>query len=156
MAAGGGTRRGVVTRKRRSACDATEPSSSYRSGPGDRVFLAAVEAVRTLVNTARAQRAGRRLADARLARVEALHQADDPAAQARREEIRSGLRQLRRALAARSAAVEAGTVAERRVGAAIARLVEHDVLVSQVAQRVGVSVARLGKTVRAYFMSEGS
>ena len=109
-----------------------------------------------MVNTARAQRARRRLADARLARVEALHQANDPAAHARREEIHRGLRQLRRALGARRAAVQALTDAERRVGAVTARLVELNMPVSQVAQRVGVSAAALRKTVRTYLMSEES
>ena len=106
-----------------------------------------------MVNTASAQEARRRESDARLARVAALHQAHDPAAQARREEIGRGLRQLRRALAGRRAVVQAVTDAERRVGASTARLVELDMPVSQIAQRVGVSAAALRKTVRAYLMS---
>jgi hypothetical protein len=112
--------------------------------------------VKTLVNTASAQEARRRESDARLARVEALHQAHDPAEQARREEIRRGLRQLRRALGARRAAVQALTDAERRVGAATARLVELHMPVSEVAQRVGLPAAALRKTVRAYLMKQES
>lgn len=86
----------------------------------------------------------------------ARHRAEDPAEQARRAEVANRLRQVRRALAIRRAAVAAITDAERRIAQATARLVELGLPVAEVARRVGVPAAALRKTLRAHLLSRAA
>jgi hypothetical protein len=106
-----------------------------------------------VVNTARAQKARRQAARARLERAVARHRAADPAERARRDEIAQRLRQVGRALTARRMAVKAVADAERGVAEATGRLVELGVPVARVAAQVDVPAAALRKTLRAHLMS---
>lgn len=105
-----------------------------------------------MVQAAKAQRARRRAAEARLARAVARQRAADPARQVRQAEVANQVRRLRRALEARRAALELVAGADRRAAEATARLVELGEPVSRIAGRVGVPAASLRKTLRAHLM----